>query len=91
VPEETPQPSKNYLPSTVKPRYFIIEVHSQFDKGWMADFQSISFSNSATFTRIEVLADQAALRGILNHLWDLNLDIFSVMEIGMPDVRNGGK
>ena len=40
---------------------------------------------------IEVLADQAALRGILNRLWDLNLDIFSVVEISRPDARNGGK
>ena len=40
---------------------------------------------------IEVLADQAGLRGILNRLWDLNLDIFSVVEMARPADRNGGK
>lgn len=39
---------------------------------------------------IEVLADQAALRGILNRLWDINLDIFCVVEIARPAARNGG-
>ncbi len=47
----------------------------------MAAFDPISFSSSDRVTMIEVLADQAALRGILNRLWDLNLDILSVIEI----------
>ena len=91
VPEETPHQSINSIPSTAQHRHFLIELRGQVDKGWMAAFDPISFSSSDKVTRIEVLVDQAALRSILNHLWDLNLDILSVIEIGLPDVRNGDK
>jgi len=74
---------------TAQRRNFRIEVRGQVDKGWMAAFDPISFSSSDRVTMIEVLADQAALRGILNRLWDINLDIFSVIEIARPAARNG--
>ena len=76
---------------TAQRRYFRIEVRGRVDEGWMAVFDPISFSSSDRATRIEVLADQAALRGILNRLWDINLDILSVIEIARPDARIGGK
>jgi hypothetical protein len=57
----------------------------------MASFDPESFSSSDKVTMIEVLADQAALRGILNSLWDLNLDIISVIQFESPAVRYGGK
>lgn len=31
------------------------------------------------------------LRGPLSRLWNLNLDVLSVVEIVLPAVRNGGK
>ena len=74
--EETLHQSINSIPLTAQRRYFRIEVRGQVDRGWMAAFDPISFSSSERVTMIEVLADQAALRGILNRLWDLNLDIF---------------
>jgi hypothetical protein len=79
------------IPSTAQRRHFRIELRGQVDRGWMAAFDPISFSSSARGTIIEVLADQAGLRGLLNRLWDLNLDILSVVEITLPAIRKRGK
>ena len=79
------------IPSIAQCRRFRIELRGQVNQGWMAAFDPISFSSADRVTMIEVLVDQAGLRGILNRLWDLNLDIFSVVEIVLPAIRNGGK
>ena len=89
--EETLDQSINSIPLSAQRRYFRIKLRGQVDKGWMAAFDPVSFSSSERATIIEVLADQAALRGILNRLWDLNLDIFSMIEIAGPAARNGDK
>ncbi len=89
--ENKPQRPTQSIPLSAQRRYFRIAVRGLVDAGWMATFDPISFSSADTDTLIEVLADQAALRGILNRLWDLNLDIFSVVEIARPAGRNGGK
>jgi hypothetical protein len=34
------------------------------------------------------LADQAALRGVLTRLWDLNLDIISVVRIARQGMKH---
>jgi hypothetical protein len=54
---------------------------------WL-DGASVYFSNETNRTSITVaVPDQAALRGILNRLWDLNLTIISVTkEEGWKDV-----
>lgn len=89
--EKTLPRSRKSILSTAQRRCFRIGLRGQVDREWMAAFDPISFSSTDRVTMIEVLADQAALRGILNRLWDLNLDIFSVIEIARPAVRNGGK
>lgn len=91
VSEETLQRTTKSIPSTAQRRHFCIELRGQVNQGWMAAFDPISFSSSDKVTTIEVLADQAGLRGILNRLWDLNLDIYSVVEMALPAVLNGGK
>lgn len=91
VSEETPHQSINSIPSTAQQRHFRIELRGQVDQRWLASFDPESFSSSDKVTLIEVLADQAALRGILNSLWDLNLDIISVIQFESPAVRYGGK
>lgn len=90
VSDETPHRSKRNLPSTAQRRRFRIELRGQVDPGWVAACEPTSFSGSAGVTTLEVLADQAALRGVLNRLWDLNLDVLSVVEIGGPAARSGG-
>ena len=91
MPEEISFQTVTSIPTTAQRRHFRIELRGQVDQGWMVAFDPISFSSSERVTIIEVLADQAGLRGILNRLWDLNLDIFSVVEITLPAVRKGGK
>jgi hypothetical protein len=89
--EKTLPRSRKSILSTAQHRRFRIGLRGQVDQRWMTAFDPILFCSSDRVTMIEVLADQAALRGILNRLWDLNLDIFSVIEIARPAVRNGGK
>ena len=79
------------IPSTARQRHFRIELRGQVDKSWMTAFDPISFSSSIENTTMVVVADQAALRGILNRLWDLNLDIHSVIAITWPVSLDGGK
>jgi rifampicin phosphotransferase len=88
--EETSHRSTQSISSIIQRRPFRIELRGQVDMGWMAAFDPISFSSSDRVTIFKVLADQSALRGVLNHLWDLNLDVLSVVEIAEPVVRNGG-
>jgi hypothetical protein len=88
---ETPLNPTDFIPAIALPRHFRIEVRGVIDQGWLAAFDPLSFSSSEEVTRIEVLADQAGLRGILNRLWDLNLDILSVVAMALPAVRDGGK
>jgi hypothetical protein len=90
VSEEALHKPAESIPPTAQRRRFRIELRGQVGKRWMTACEPISFSNSAGITIIEVLADQAGLRGILNRIWDLNLDVYSVVEITAAAVGNGG-
>ena len=64
-----------------------IKVQGSIDPSWSdwLDGMEISFgigqeAHSVTTLSGDV-ADQATLRGILNHLWDLNLTILSVNQL----------
>lgn len=59
-----------------------IQVEGLLDHKWVAWFNgmSIAFDGSTT-TLIGPVADQAALRGILCKLWDLNLNLISTRRI----------
>ena len=51
---------------------------------WLADMSIASERTEAGGPAVELtglLADQAALRGVLNRLWDLNLAVISVSRI----------
>lgn len=58
-----------------------IRVRGRIDTQWSGWFENLTISVEAR-TGITILegrlADQAALRGILNKLWDLNLTLISV-------------
>ncbi len=84
MPTETPHPSPRGIPPLAQPRLYRIELRGHLDQAWLSAFAPLSFSSSDRLTTIEVLADQAGLRGILNRLWDLNLDLRSVVEISRP-------
>jgi len=89
VSEASPDNPQKNLPSTAQRRRFRIELRGPVDKGWLAAFDLLSFTSSATVTVFETLADQSALRGILNRVWDLNLDLMSVVESELPAIMNG--
>jgi hypothetical protein len=61
-----------------------IQVQGELDQGWELWFTDLSVTLSHTSgqspvtTLVGPVADQAALRGILCKLWDLNLTLISV-------------
>ena len=60
-----------------------IKVQGLLKESWSIwlDDTSVNFSDRTNHTFITVVVpDQAALRGILNKLWDLNLTIISVAQ-----------
>lgn len=62
-----------------------IKVQGRLDKDW-SDWlggMSISYKGDITVLRGYVI-DQAALRGILSKIWDMNRTVVSVKEIRKP-------
>ena len=65
-----------------------IIVQGKIDQNWSDwlsgfDIETVTDSKGNCDTWITgFVADQADLRGILNHLWDLNLTILSVRQVG---------
>ena len=64
-----------------------IKVEGCLDPNWSDWFNEMEITNetktdSHSITFFEgAVEDQATLRGILNHLWDLNLTILSVNRV----------
>jgi hypothetical protein len=70
-----------------------IKVLGEIDSawsGWFADFriETVRENDEVVVTSlIGPVADQAALRGILCRLWDLNLTLMSVIQIDIKDTH----
>ena len=90
MPAKTSHSSYRDILPIAQPRRFRIELLGPLDPGWLSAFTLLAFSSSEQLTTLEVCADQAALRGIVNRLWDLNLDLRSIVEIAGPATQNGG-
>lgn len=61
---------------------YVIRMEGQLDKSWSSWFSGLSITyTDGVSTLTGPVADQAALRGILTKLWDLNLTLFSVARI----------
>ena len=62
-----------------------IDVEEELDAYWSAWFAPLTVTVNAqgqgTTTLTGPIADQAALRGLLNQLWNLNLTLVSVQRI----------
>lgn len=64
-----------------------IEVQGQLEAGWADWFDGMAMDIATTLEGDAIttlrgdVSDQAALRGILNKLWDLNLTLISVQQI----------
>jgi len=60
-------------------RTYQIKVEGRLDASWSDWFNDMTITlDSDTTTLTGAIADQSALRGILNKLWDLNLVLVSV-------------
>jgi hypothetical protein len=72
-----------------------IEVQGKLDESWAAwlDGMTIARRRASDGTPVVVLtgpvANQAALRGLLAGLWDLNLAVIAVRRIALPDESEG--
>jgi len=71
-----------------------IRVQGWIGKHWSSQFEGMTImpedmGNTPITTFTGVVPDQAALRGILNHLWDLNMTLISVLQISDPDKEKG--
>jgi hypothetical protein len=64
-------------------------VQGELDATWADWFNGLTVTqeggNSPLTTLTGPVADQAALRGIVNKLWDLNLTLLSVVAVEMSD------
>lgn len=65
--------------SSHQPATYQIKVQGKVNQQWLQNFESLKmdFDGSVT-TFTGRISDQAALRGLLNSLWDLNLTLCSV-------------
>jgi hypothetical protein len=85
-------PTETSVPSRMS-RYYQITVEGKVDASWsdwLGSMQLVSWqaSDGRHMTTLSgVLADQAALRGLLIRLWDLNLVLRSLQQ-GDPAQRS---
>ena len=75
------------------PGYYQIQVIGKIDPSWsdwLGGMQLISRkeANGMQITTLSgELVDQAALRGLLNRLWDLNLVLISLQQVDPPWIQ----
>jgi hypothetical protein len=73
-----------------------IRIRGQLDGRWSTWFSDLTITRTHTSDQppitilIGPVADQAALRGILCKLWDLNLTLISVRRIEVDDKKGHG-
>ncbi len=59
-----------------------IQVQGNIDASWSDWFSGMKISTDTGVTTLTgQVGDQAVLRGMLNHLWDLNLILIAVLRI----------
>lgn len=70
--------------------FYHIRVRGQLGQDWSGWFENLTLTEEAGgYTLLEgPIADQAALRGILSKIWDLNLQ---VIDVNAVVERAGGK
>ena len=67
-----------------------IKTRGNLDQDWLFCFDGLSVrSDGENSTVSGVFVDQAALRGILNWLWDLNLTVLAVTQEKSPHNGEG--
>ena len=73
-----------------KPQMYQIRVQGCVDQSWSDWFDGMNLrvetdDHGTTFTTLSgIVPDQAALRGILARLWNMNLEVISVQQGDWP-------
>lgn len=76
-------------PSVDRPVIYQIKMEGKLDENWSDWFSGMTVTLESNITVLTgPVADQAALRGILTKVWDLNLTLISVNRIEMNSNRN---
>ena len=78
-------------PAVTRPGAYRIIVQGRIAESWLEGFGGINMcfdGNNTTLTSTGI--DQAALRGLLSWLWDLNLVLLSVTLLGESHNGEGG-
>jgi hypothetical protein len=66
-----------------KQAVYRIELEGQLDKSWSGWFSGMTLTVQDEVSILTgPLADQAALRGLLSKIWDLNLTLVSITRLG---------
>ena len=74
----------NQEPGLDQAAVYQIQVRGKLDKSWSDWFNGLTITLESGITTLTgPVADQAALRGILSRIWDLNLTLISVTQIEM--------
>ncbi|MBN1886886.1 MAG: hypothetical protein JW850_02815 [Thermoflexales bacterium] len=64
-----------------------IKLEGELDERWSVWFSGLSVRvEEGATTLTGPVADQAALRGILNKMWDLNLGLISIVRLEETEV-----
>jgi hypothetical protein len=71
-------------------RAYRIEVQGAIGAGWTAWFAGAPLEQRAGVITIDTIVDQAALRGLLCRLWDMNLSVMSVNRAEADALATGG-
>ena len=67
---------------------YLIKVEGELDRSWSGWFSGLTVTyQDGVSTLTGHVADQAALRGILTKIWDLNLTLISVNRV-KPGAQN---
>jgi hypothetical protein len=66
-----------------KQAVYRIELEGRLDKSWSGWFSGMTLTVQDEVSILTgPLADQAALRGLLSKIWDLNLTLVSITRLG---------
>ena len=65
-----------------QPARYRIKVRGRLDERWSDWFNGMTITSERDITTLTGAVDQAKLRGIVSKIWDLNLTVISVTQIG---------
>ena len=73
-----------------QPAAYRIEVRGSIGTAWAAGLEDAVIEQRADRSLIDIIVDQAALRGLLCRLWDLNFIVIAVNRMDVDAQTTGG-